>query len=415
MPNRSAVPSLRRLPAFALPQVLTLTVLATVAFDIRLSLFSLHTVPVPLLLFEFPLAALVAWAPVDLARKKRRPQGWISSLAILLAMLFFISVIVHPSPFALLRLYRFASAAAFGYWLVVVAAGNGRKALLFVAAAAGLFQAYLAAGQHLLGKGMGYTFLGEAEYLLPAAEGVPPFVHGTFPLHHILVGLTMVVVALLLDAPVTEPPNRQRAWLLVLSGVAIPIGFAYSRMGALAWFAVVAVLGVAGIKRPRPNLLICVALLIGGLVPAVIGFEGWLTKASETVRGDGLDDEGADVGGRGKLAREGIVVLRDQPLVGTGIGRYADQEGRMPPQLVHNVPLLIAAENGVLAGVVALILLILIGSRSTRAGPIPLAAFLSYLPFVLFDHFPYEDTQGIALAGVWMAAVAIGNNARSAP
>lgn len=413
MPERSdALNWQLLLPHVSIPQSLTIAVIGTIAFDIRLSLFSLQTVSVPLLLFELPLAALFVWTLVDLVRKRWRPRGLISWLGALLVLVFIVSAIVHPSWFTIIRLYRFAASASLAYSLLHLLSRGGGKLLFLVATAAGVFQSYLAAGQHVLGKGLGYSFLGESDHLL-TAEGMLPFANGTFPLHHILAAFTMVSLGLLLQAPVWQSKKTRWWWLIAVAGVAVAIGFTYSRMGALAWFAVVAILVFCVSRHSRRYLPIWAAILIGGVLPGVVGYEGWIAKTTETVQGDGPqgDDEGVDVGGRLKLAMQGIRVIERQPMFGTGIGRYLavanDQQGDVQ-QFVHDVPLLIAAENGVLGGMVAVTLLAILGLVAARAGPLPLAAFVTYLPFVLFDHFPYEDTQGIALTGMWVAAITIG-------
>lgn len=389
------------------PEAATLAALATVAFDIRFTLFSIQGVQIPILLFELPLALLLVWAVSDLIHKRWRPRTTASRLGVVLAALLMVSAVVHPSWFTLLRLFRFAAAAAFAYSIFTVIRGGGRKQVYVVAAIVALFQSYLATGQHVLAKGMGYTFLGEGEYLY--GGGVPPlYAHGTFPLHHILAGFAMAVLGLLMAT--SRRPRRW--WLVVPAGAAIPIGFAHSRMGAVAWLSVVAVVGVASIKQKALYLGLFTAILCGGILPGLVALDGWAARTTETIRGEGAggDDEGVDVGGRLTFALQGIRVIRDAPLLGTGIGRYLSvaqhQLGEDVQEVVHNVPLLVAAENGILSGAVAVLLLGVAGAVAVRAGPLPLAIFLTYLPFILLDHFPYDDTQGIALTGIWTAATA---------
>jgi hypothetical protein len=44
---------------------------------------------------------------------------------------------------------------------------------------------------------------------------------------------------------------------------------------------------------------------------------------------------------------------------------------------------------------------------AARAGPLTLAVYVSYLPFVLLDRFPYDGAQGLALTGVWFGAMGL--------
>lgn len=396
------------LPGFILAEALALAALATLPFDIRLPLISLHNVRVPILLFELPLFFLLILTFARLVRSRWRPRSVMSCLVLLLALLLVISAVVHPSWFVVLRLYRLAAAAAFGYWILRLLRGSSRGRVYAVVAALALFQSYLATGEHLLGKGMGYTFLGETEHLYRIGEVA--YAQGTFPLHHILVAFTLAALGLLVQGP-RRFPRLGRWWLVILVAATAPVGFAYSRMGLVGWFLLVVVLAVASIRQRRAFLALCIAVLFGGLLSGAVAAEGWAARTTETVEGDGPggDDEGADVGGRIKFAIQALRVVEQQPLVGTGIGRYLtvarDQQGEEVQLPAHNVPLLVAAENGVIAGVFASALLAMLGIAAVRAGPLAIAAYVAYMPFVLLDHFPYEDTQGIVISGLWVAAV----------
>lgn len=396
------------LPGPILAETLALGTLAALPFDIRLPLISLHNVRVSILLFELPLFFLLILTFAHLVRSRWRPRSLTSGLVLLLALLLVISAVVHPSWFVLLRLYRLTAAAAFAYWILRLVRGPDRARVYIVVAALALFQSYLAIGEHLLGKGMGYTFLGETEHLF--RSGHIAYAQGTFPLHHILVAFTLTALGLLVQGP-RRLPRLGRWWFVILAAATAPLGLAYSRMGLVGWFLLVVVLAVGSIRRRQGLLGVFIAILCGGLLSGAVAAEGWAARTTETVVGDGPggDDEGADVGGRINLAIQALRVVEQQPLVGTGIGRYLtvarDQQGDQVQLVAHNVPLLIAAENGVVAGVLASALLAILGISAVRAGSLAIAAYVTHLPFILLDHFPYEDTQGIAITGLWVAAV----------
>jgi len=69
---------------------------------------------------------------------------------------------------------------------------------------------------------------------------------------------------------------------------------------------------------------------------------------------------------------------------------------------VHVVPLMIAVEGGIPAGIVTIVLLTLLGIRSLRAGGPALAIYIAYMPFVLLEHHPYSHEQGLVMTGLWL-------------
>ena len=69
---------------------------------------------------------------------------------------------------------------------------------------------------------------------------------------------------------------------------------------------------------------------------------------------------------------------------------------------VHNVPLLAAAEGGVLAGALTVLLYVVLGWRSWRSGLLAFTVFALYVPLTMLDHFAYTFPQGLALTAVWI-------------
>jgi len=105
-------------------------------------------------------------------------------------------------------------------------------------------------------------------------------------------------------------------------------------------------------------------------------------------------------------------LIASSPLVGIGPGRsvYVERE-RYPvqPAIVgyapaHDLPLLAAVEGGVVAGAIAVALLVALGWRARRDVR-ALAAFLAFLPLVLLDHYTYTYLQGLVLLAVWVGTL----------
>ena len=153
---------------------------------------------------------------------------------------------------------------------------------------------------------------------------------------------------------------------------------------------------------------------MGAIVPALVWDDGWGARAGlwrDTLRTRDVD---AISNTRFALTEGAIDTIRSRPLVGVGPGRYTPES--QPPvgvgesargEIVHNLPLYTAATGGIPAGIVVLALLMGAAVVAARAGPLTLAVYLAYLPFVLLDRFPYDGVQGLALTGVWFGAVGL--------
>lgn len=57
------------------------------------------------------------------------------------------------------------------------------------------------------------------------------------------------------------------------------------------------------------------------------------------------------------------------------------------------------------AGILSLALLAALGWRALRAGPMPSALFLMFVPYVLIDVYPYVEWQGPVILGVWIGSL----------
>jgi hypothetical protein len=94
--------------------------------------------------------------------------------------------------------------------------------------------------------------------------------------------------------------------------------------------------------------------------------------------------------------------------VGVGPGNYTAVLETLDftvPDVVHFVPLLIAAEDGVIAGGVISILLALLAWRALRTSPFAFALLAGLGAMLIFDKFPYYHPNGLMMLAVWLAVL----------
>jgi hypothetical protein len=233
---------------------------------------------------------------------------------------------------------------------------------------------------------------------LPGATGA----RGTFLARNNLAGAAVVLGWWLLAYGVRR---RSRAHLAAGAVCLAPVGFTFSRSALLGLLLAGAVVAAAAVRDPRRWLPCALAVLLGFGVTATLRADGWLTRARDVTGGVTPD---AVSNGRAAGSRTALDLVRDHPLLGVGPGRYVvaleteDPGGPADRLPVHSVPLLVAAEAGLPAAALLVALLVLLAVRSARAGPLALAAFLAYLPFVLLDAFPLTDAQGLVTTALWL-------------
>jgi O-antigen ligase len=106
------------------------------------------------------------------------------------------------------------------------------------------------------------------------------------------------------------------------------------------------------------------------------------------------------------------MLITHHPVLGVGPGRYIlalAQQAKVETDRtvgvfkpVHNLPLLAAAEGGILAGLAMVAFLLVLGWRALRTGLPTLAVYLALLPFLMLDHFAYTLPQGLVVLGFWV-------------
>jgi len=221
----------------------------------------------------------------------------------------------------------------------------------------------------------------------------------------LLVGLT-VGVAL-------APDDRTRPlWIAGIALCSAGIATSLNRTAvvglAVAWIAY----GLLVYRDQHRYRSVLAATVLPFAVVAVAIGDPWLRNLQQTF-GIGIGGSGsrsaAEVisGGRLKLIRHSLTIIADAPFVGVGpardaieaAARFPDEYGRGVPS-VHVVPLLVAAEMGIAAGVACVGYLIALGWRSLRTSPEAVAVFASVAVFMLLDTMPYDRPTSIILVGV---------------
>jgi hypothetical protein len=345
---------------------------------------------------DLALAVTAATATVVAFRQRSRP-GLGTALLGMLTVALAVALAVHPSPQGLFIVARFAGATGLAFAISKLDRDE-RLLAVGVFAAVALAQLGLAVAQELHGGPLGLSSFGEiADPLLDYGLLAP---RGTMHAQYVLAGLSLIAALLL----VRESFERRRplVWS-ILGGIAvIPVGMTMGRAAALG---VALACGALALRFSRQRRLVITAILclsLGAGLTALAFRDSWLAKAAI----------GASANGRDTLTEEAFALIADSPLVGVGPGRSVfvlRERYPVPPALVgyqpvHDVPLLAAVEGGIVAGAIAVVLLLALAWRSRRDVR-ALALFGSFLPIVLTDHYPYTFLQGVVLLGVWVGAL----------
>ncbi|HEX5503590.1 MAG TPA: O-antigen ligase family protein [Thermomicrobiales bacterium] len=237
---------------------------------------------------------------------------------------------------------------------------------------------------------------------------------GSFPHPNVLGGFAALTLVLLL--PRLARPGRARAALLALWGVAwVEVVFSFSRAALLAaalgcglW-----ALGRARGGGHRRDVAL-LALPPAAAVLAGLVVSGPALLARLALPGGALTLP--SIAGRLLIARVAFDLIRLHPLLGVGAGNFPLAE-LAPPfnavsvEPVHVVPLLVAAEAGIPAGLawLALVLAQPLAEwrRRARRGVVPgrLAFPVALLTLALLDHYLWTFAPGRALCwitlGIW--------------
>lgn len=195
-------------------------------------------------------------------------------------------------------------------------------------------------------------------------------------------------------------PLETMMWItVVLTSAAMATTF--GRAALLSIGLVVGVYFVGWIMHRQKILgLSALAALVPLMGTGIVLRSGWIVRASQSVDFDFTT--------RDALVARAVEMIRSSPLIGIGPVQYGPNLARMDlavpdPHIVHNLPLLVAVEFGIVVGLAFTVWLVALGVRAFRLSIYAAALFLSVLPLMLLDNLHYVYGNGIAMFAIWVA------------
>jgi hypothetical protein len=352
--------------------------------------------------FDIPLLILIG---VTFSSTIRRI--WARDFSIGVGFLLFLvaasilAFIVHPSLGGISVVVRLAMAVFLAMEITrldkELFRGRVAKPLLI---AAGI-QAVLSILQVVNAGPLGLFVLGERSKLHMFGESTAA--QGTTIHPYVLAGFSMLAVTVAI-AVLPREASRRRWWLAGIALAAVPIGLTYARTAVVGLVFVLAALIVAAVRDPKQYRAATFALVIGAMIPAVLFSGGWSVRAEQSANAD-LNRNSSD---RIILVEQSFEMMADYPLVGVGPGRFESvlEAGRpRVAQVVHVVPALIAAEDGIYAGLISLVFFFILGWRALRTSPAAVAVLAGLGIWMVLDKFTYAFPSGIAMFAIWLATL----------
>jgi hypothetical protein len=192
---------------------------------------------------------------------------------------------------------------------------------------------------------------------------------------------------------------RPTLWVSVCVASAA-IASTFGRAAALG-VIMVGLVYVIGWRRGKNSMLGGSALAtLGALgVGLAITHSGWLARVSS----------GSSV--RVSLASRSLDVIAVNPIFGVGPGRYGATLAdiglvSVDRHIVHNVPLLVTAEFGLILGLAFALWLLTVGLMSLRSSFVAFAVFIGILPLMFLDNLHYVIPGGVPMLGLWCGSLA---------
>lgn len=347
---------------------------------------------------DLPLAALIALSIPGLGGRVQR-SGGVERLALALVGLFAIAVAVHPALQGVLILYRLIGTLAIAVGVADLRRAEERRFLLVALALTAIAQTALAIVQLWRGDIL-------ATGTLDPLIGGFTRANGTLPFAYVLAGLALLGGAILAAQLLRRPSRRRWVWSALSVIALVPAGITFSRAaaGGLALGAAVLVPGTI-LRRPGHALALA-TIIVGGLLPALATRDGWTARNADSPAGSSAVNRLATV-------TQALPLIAADPIVGVGPGRtmvvIRDRAERLPGSITelnppHDVPIAIALEAGIPAGLVALALLVALGRRALRRGTAALLSYSVLLPYLVIDNWPYTTGAGLIMLGLWASA-----------
>ncbi len=219
------------------------------------------------------------------------------------------------------------------------------------------------------------------------------------------------------------PFLQSKFWRLVWFWLGFGLFFTFSRS---AWLAAAVVIPLAGgwVAWKAPQYRRIYIRLSGGMAVLLIVLAAVFAKPliarifiSESY------SETTSLIGRAELTRIALASVQHHPVTGIGAGNFPlvqlQYKTLDPPHYVHNVPLLLAAEIGILGGLLWLALWVIpVFQRSLQRHPEPLtvtlvAAWFGLGIIALWDSYPWALESGRLLTVLLLSFVAKSDSSKS--
>ncbi len=353
----------------------------------------LVVVVMPLDIISIGLALLAI--PLIVSALRRRDVTWGTLAMSAFALWGLISLIATPTTLGGSFVIRWFAAIA----LVVTVASRTRSELRwFVAApllASASLQTVVALWQHP-GPGANTVFF----------AGEVAVGRGTFTHQY---GLAFFLIVAATIGVATLPRGRTRIWWLAGIGMASAgIAVTMSRTALLALVGIWIVYAWGWFRGNRDYRSALLATSIPFLATATVVSDGWLSRLNHTASGS------LEARSTGRIAsmREAAAIATGRPLTGVGPGGFVTEIISRHPEWpiwfllpVHSVPLLAAAELGIVAGVIIVVILVAFGWRSLRTSPAAFAIYVPVAAFILFEQRTHYVPADVALFAIWLGTL----------
>jgi len=323
--------------------------------------------------------------------------------AVVLAVSLLPSLVAHPSGRGDVALFRWIGVAMVAL-AVARLSGSGRILVLGAFAGATVLQVVIALAQRAANAPVGLDSLGEAN----AIEIGGRFASAGLTVHPYVFAAWCAVAGGLMLAALARAEDRSIALTVATIAPFVGVGLTMSRAGVLAVGLVLMSFGVAGLRIRRLRVLLLVAAVCTAL-GIMLDLSGWASRASETTAGSDVTNN------RGQLLEQARGLLKDNPALGVGPGRYVEalverpdlvklstQKGSRP---VHLVPYLILVEGGLMALPALLFIAWATLTQTWRAGVLGVGVTMGILPFLLLDRLNWSYPQGLMLTGLWLGTL----------
>lgn len=282
-----------------------------------------------------------------------------------------------------------------GIVVVILAVSDMKKSVIAISvlwpiALTALYQGALALTE---------TLVWNSGYRMTYGQGGWTAGYGTFNHPYVLAAFLVLAVAVTLSAGAW-----QRIPVLMWASIATAsaaVATTFGRTGVLSLLLIGATFGIGAATSRRPRLATyALSVVVPFSIAATILRSPWTVRAIQTAN--------LSATGRQALMARALDVIAFRPFFGVGPAQYAPALADIGLTdvdwlIVHNVPLLVAAELGVLAGILFVVWLTTLGILALRTTVHAVAVFVVLPPYLMLDNLNWTLASGVVIMGLWIA------------